>query len=334
VAGPRKRLEDTYVALQKSDIPAAQSAFEAYNGEWNGVEVYVNVRSRALYGEIETHYEADIAKALEAPNPDPAQILPLLTGMVTQYDEAIKLSDSGPALSPLFEDVATIRIVRAPLRTVSPALKAGSLAKAQAGFAAFKSRWPEVQPLFQARSPEAAQETVTALAQADAAMSAATVNPATAGPQVDALSERFNYGLNLVNTAARNADLTRTTFSDQDLQTAAVLGATAQELKDSLTAWESGDYVGSSDRAVRAAGPRLERVTSTLQAKGGADAPLQKALEAYRTVAAQPGDAAAVRAANKAAIEAVAVAQQAVVGQFWTDSAFKDAYQRAMSATG
>src|SRR5438477_11185518 len=120
VAGPRRRLEETFTALQQGDIAAARAAFEAYNGDWNGVEVYVNYRSRALYGEIETHYEADIAEALGKANPDTTQIIPMLQTMVSKYDEAIRLSDSGPALSPLFDDVALIRTVRAPLRHVSP----------------------------------------------------------------------------------------------------------------------------------------------------------------------------------------------------------------------
>jgi hypothetical protein len=77
----------------------------------------------------------------------------------------------------------------------------------------------------------------------------------------------------------------------------------------------------------------MERVTATLQAKSGADAPLQKALDTYKGLAGQAGDAAAVRAANKAAIEAVAIAQQVVGGQFWLDPKFKDAYQQAMNAS-
>jgi hypothetical protein len=290
----------------------------------------VNFRSRALYGEIETHYEADVTDALNAQNPDPARIIPLLQGMVGQYDEAIMLSDAGPALSPLFDDVATVRIVRAPLRTVSPALKAGDIAKGKTGFAAFKSRWGEAQPLFEVRSAEAAQETAAALAQADVAMSPTTADAAAAGRSVDALTERYNYGVNLINIAARNADVGKTAFTDEDLQVAASLGGLTQELKASLASWESGDYAIAGNRAASASGARFARVSSVLQAKGGADAPLQKALETYRDLAGQPGESDAVRAANKTAIEAVLTAQQAVVGQFWTEPGFKDAYQRAL----
>jgi hypothetical protein len=162
-------------------------------------------------------------------------------------------------------------------------------------------------------------------------MAPATVDAAAAGRLVDALTERFNYGLSLVNVAARNADTSKAAFTDDDLQLAAALGGISQVLKTSFSAWESSDYSIAGDRAAGAAGPRFGRVSTALQAKGGADGPLQKALETYRDVAGQPGDADAVRAANKAAVEAVAVAQQAVVGQFWTEPAFKAAYQRAVA---
>ncbi|MCX6023371.1 MAG: hypothetical protein NTZ05_16910 [Chloroflexi bacterium] len=332
VTGPRKRLEETIAALQKGDIASAKTAFETYNADWNGVEVYVNFRSRALYGEIETHYEVDIAKALEAAKPDPAAIIPQLREMIGQYDQAIKLSDTGPAISPIFEDVAVVRIVRAPLRTVSPALKAGNVEKAKVGFAAFKAHWSEAVPYFKARSSEAYQETDAALTKADTAMSVAVVNAAEAGPLVDALMERFNYGVNLVNAAARNADTSKTAFADQDVKSAAAIGGIQRQLKASLTAWEKGDFTAAGDAARNAAGPRFDSVSALLQAKTGADAPLKKALDAYVALAGQAGDAAKVRAANKTAIEAAAIAQQAAEGQFWTDAKFQEAYQKAVSA--
>ncbi|HEX8969719.1 MAG TPA: FTR1 family protein, partial [Chloroflexota bacterium] len=77
VAGPRRRLEDLATALQRQDVGSARAALDAYDAEWNGIEVYVNVRSRALYGEIESHYQADITSALQQPQPDTARILPL-----------------------------------------------------------------------------------------------------------------------------------------------------------------------------------------------------------------------------------------------------------------
>ena len=194
VAAPRQRLEELAGALQHNDIGAARSAIRAYDADWNGIEVYVNVRSRALYGEIESHYEADITSALDQPTPDVAQILPLVQAMVGKYDEAIRLSDTGAPLSPLFDDLATVRTARAPLREVGPALKSGDTELAAARFAEFKSRWPAAQPLIAGRSPEVANNIATALEAADGGLNGSTV---------DALLTRYNEGINLINAAAR-----------------------------------------------------------------------------------------------------------------------------------
>ena len=71
---------------------------------------------------------------------------------------------------------------------------------------------------------------------------------------------------------------------------------------------------------------------ATLQARAGADAPLQKALDAYVAAANQGIDGGQVHAANKAAIEAVAIGQQVLAGQFWTDSTFQTAYKTALAS--
>jgi hypothetical protein len=332
VAGPRRRLEETMNALQAGDIAAARTAFDAYDSEWNGIEVYVNFRSRALYGEIESHYEADITDALGVPQPDPAKIVPLLREMIAQYDQAIQLSDTGPALSPLFDDLAAVRTVRAPLRTVTPALKAGNNSAAASAFSTFKSRWPEARALIRARSADAERETDAALAAADEAFSAANVNAADAGARVEKLLDRYNFGVNLLNAAARNADLTRTSFSEDDVRSAAMLGALQDDLRKSLSRWDGGDRAAAADAARAAGEQRLAPMLATLQARAGADAPLQKALDAYVAAANQGTDGGQVHAANKAAIEAVAIGQQVLAGQFWTDTTFQTAYKTALAS--
>jgi high-affinity iron transporter len=203
VAAPRRRLEDLAAALQRNDLAGAQAALDAYDSEWNGIEVYVNFRSRDLYGEIETHYQSDIAAALQSPDPQAKQILPMVQAMVAQYDEAIKLSDSGPPLSPLFDDLATVRIARAPLREVGPALQAGETTRAAQRFAEFKRRWPSAEPLL---STDAVQGITQALEAADAPMTADSIDPVVAGPAVDSLLARYNSAVNVLNTAARNAN--------------------------------------------------------------------------------------------------------------------------------
>jgi high-affinity iron transporter len=202
VAGPRARLEQAAVAVNNDDVPAARAAMEAYDADWNGIEVYVNFRSRDLYGELESHYQADINAALNAPNPDPGQVLPMVQAMVGKYDEAIRLSDTGAPLSPMFDDLAALRTARAPLRSVGPALKAGETDKANAAFADFKARWASAQPVLEKYSPESLAQTSAALDQASAAMQ----SPGSeAAPAIDALLSSYNAGVNVVNNAARAA---------------------------------------------------------------------------------------------------------------------------------
>jgi high-affinity iron transporter len=202
VAGPRYDLEVAASALASNNVPAARAAMEAYDAHWNGIEVYVNFRSRDLYGELESHWQADINKALADPAVSPSQVLPMLQSMIGKYDEAIRFSDTGAPLSPLFDDLATLRTVRAPLRTVSPALKAGDMAKASAAYAEFKARYPLATPLIDARAADTLPQINDALAQADTAMRAPTAESAA---RVDALTSAYNAAVNSVNTAARDA---------------------------------------------------------------------------------------------------------------------------------
>jgi hypothetical protein len=60
-----------------------------------------------------------------------------------------------PSLNSLFDDIARLRIVRAYLREVIPALKAGNLAKAQKSFEAFDDAWFEIEDFFRSRSLDA-----------------------------------------------------------------------------------------------------------------------------------------------------------------------------------
>ncbi len=48
------------------------------------------------------------------------------------------------------------------------------------------------------------------------------------------------------------------------------------------------------------------------------DAALKTALDGYAAVASAPGDAAKAASTNKAAVEAVGIAEQVLADQFWT----------------
>ena len=154
VKAVRPTLVDTVAALQKRDIAAAKVAFAAYDSLWNGIEVYINTRSKDMYGALEQVLQARIEKALNAPNPDASALLADAQAMLVKYDEAIDMVAKAAPLNPLYDDVARLRIVRAHLREVVPALKAGNFDKARKSFAAFDNTWDSIEDMIKARSAD------------------------------------------------------------------------------------------------------------------------------------------------------------------------------------
>ncbi len=150
----RPPLADTVAALEQRNVAAARAAFDAYDSAWNGIEVYINTRSKELYDVIEHTYQAKIAKALEAAEPDTAATLADAKTMLAKFDEAIGLVSAAQPLNPLYDDVARLRIVRAHLREVVPALKAGNVAKARKSYEAFDENWDSIEDLIKARSSD------------------------------------------------------------------------------------------------------------------------------------------------------------------------------------
>jgi tetratricopeptide (TPR) repeat protein len=151
----RPTLVNTVAALKKGDAKGATAAFEAYDSGWNGIEVYINVRSKDMYNELERNLQAKIAKALEEPSPNASAILPDAETLLKKYDEAIAMVEKASPLNPLYDDVARLRIVRAHLREVNPAVKAGDFAKARNSFKAFDDKWDSIEDLVKARSRDA-----------------------------------------------------------------------------------------------------------------------------------------------------------------------------------
>jgi hypothetical protein len=72
----RPTLVNTVSALQQRDIAKAKEAFESYDSAWNGIEVYINVRSRDLYRTLEQDFQKKIRDGLNKPNPDATALLP------------------------------------------------------------------------------------------------------------------------------------------------------------------------------------------------------------------------------------------------------------------
>jgi hypothetical protein len=75
--------------------------------------------------------------------------------MLAKFDEAIAMVEKGAPLNPPYDDVARLRIERAHLREVNPALKAGDLARARKSFNEFEEQWDAVEDLVKIRSREA-----------------------------------------------------------------------------------------------------------------------------------------------------------------------------------
>jgi hypothetical protein len=120
----RPALVDTITALQQRDVARARAAFEAYDSGWNGIEVYVNTRSKDMYRLLELEFQPRITKALDKPNPDISEVLMDVQAMLAKLDETVNVFTNAAPLNPLYDDVARLRIVRAHLREVTSALKA------------------------------------------------------------------------------------------------------------------------------------------------------------------------------------------------------------------
>jgi tetratricopeptide (TPR) repeat protein len=150
----RPTLVATIAALQQRDAAKAKAAFGDYDSAWNGIEVYINTRSKAMYDVLEHEYQARIEKALAGPNPDTAAVLADAQAMLAKYDEAIDMVAKAPPLNPLYDDVARLRTVRAHLREVPPALKAGNFETARKSFTAFDDAWDSIEDLIKARSAD------------------------------------------------------------------------------------------------------------------------------------------------------------------------------------
>ena len=150
----RPTLVNTIAALQAGDVARAKAAFEAYDSAWNGIEVYVNVRSKAMYEVLEHDFQARISKGLDSPNPNVASLLADVQAMLVKFDETVAMIAPMPPLNSLYDEIARLRIVRAHLREVTPALKAGDFAKARKSFQNFDDNWDSIEDLIKARNAD------------------------------------------------------------------------------------------------------------------------------------------------------------------------------------
>ncbi len=150
----RPILVKTIADLDKKDAAAAKAAMADYDSAWNGVEVYVSTRSMDMYNDIEHNWQTKVTDALGKPNVDTAAVLADAKSMLAAYDAMLAMVEKAMPLNRLYDDVARLRIERAHLREVNPALKAGDMAKARKSFAAFDDNWDNIEDLVKERSRE------------------------------------------------------------------------------------------------------------------------------------------------------------------------------------
>jgi hypothetical protein len=199
----RPTLVDTVNALQQRDVARARAAFEAYDSAWNGIEVYINVRSRDAYGVLEHGFQARINKGLEASAPDTAALLTEAQGMLAKFDETVAMVEKATPLNPLYDDVARLRIVRAHLREVPPALKAGNAEKARKSFTAFDDNWDSIEDLIKAKSAESYVAIEKAMIEIEQALMSDPPDAAKVNALVNDIMTRYNAALAEVVKDAR-----------------------------------------------------------------------------------------------------------------------------------
>jgi hypothetical protein len=151
----RPSLVATIAALRQSDISRARAAFDSYDSGWNGIEVYVNVRNKDVYRVLELEFQPKIIKALQAPSPNIPAVLADAEAMLARFDDAVSAFEKAAPLDPIYDEVARLRIVRAHLREVAPALKARDVAKARTSFEASEDAWFNVEDFVRERSLDA-----------------------------------------------------------------------------------------------------------------------------------------------------------------------------------
>jgi hypothetical protein len=314
-------------AIARRNVAESVQAGEDYEAAWQAVEVYINHRSLPLYTDIEIDTQFVIDDGLKQPQPDWPRLLGLVERLGRQFTVAIGFVSAQPPLSPLFDDLVPLRGVRAQLLIANEALGAGNVTKARTFFNKFNTGFPGVENLIRLRSAAAADETKAALAATAARFADSNATAADLTPLVATLLNRVGYGLNLLNAAARATDLHKTTFTDADRTALTQLNDVALGLKRSLPKFPL-DKPGAAAGGATGPGSDFAKVQPALESKArvvNTAATLRSALAAYATlVLTNPAPSAAqVAAANKTALEAVALAQQTFVGQFWTNPALQ-----------
>jgi septation ring formation regulator EzrA len=201
----RPTLVRTVDTLQKNNPKAAKEAFGDYDSAWNGIEVYINTRSPEMYNALEREMQAKLTALLNESSPNVPDALALAKAMLAKFDEAIALVEKAPPLGPLYDDVARLRTVRAHLREVNPALKAGDLAKARKSFGAFDDKWDSIEDLVKDRDARAYNTIEDGMTSIGLALKAATPDTTKVSTLVSGVMDEYNKIVAEVTKEARAA---------------------------------------------------------------------------------------------------------------------------------
>jgi hypothetical protein len=145
-------------------------------------------------------------------------------------------------------------------------------------------------------------------------------------PLAAAVNTKFGVELSLLNAAARNAVLTKKKATAADLAQLKTLNQVRIALAKTAELRRATDP-SAADAIAVATGPAFAAIQPILAPKNAADVPLAPALKSLATTTGGT-DLPAFETALTAANNAVLVAQQVLVGQFWTDANV----QRAVAA--
>jgi tetratricopeptide (TPR) repeat protein len=203
IKGVRPTLVRTVDALQKNNPKAARDAYSDYDTAWNGIEVYINTRSPEMYNALEREMQAKLTAGLNEATPNVPDLLPLAKAMLAKYDEAIAMVEKAQPLNPLYDDVARLRIVRAHLREVNPAIKAGDLAKARKSYAEFDEKWDSIEDLVKERDIRAYNTIEEGMTNVGLALKPAMPDVAKVQTLVSGVMDEYNKIVQQVTREAR-----------------------------------------------------------------------------------------------------------------------------------
>ena len=203
VKAVRPTLVKTVDALQKNNPKAAKDAFAEYDSAWNGIEVYINTRSMEMYNALEREMQTKLTTGLAEATPNVPDMLALAKAMLAKYDEAISMVEKGQPLSPLYDDVARLRIVRAHLREVNPALKAGDVTKARKSYAQFDEKWDSIEDLVKERDVTAYDTIEEGMTRIEQALKAAMPDVARVQTLVSRVMDEYNKIVQQITREAR-----------------------------------------------------------------------------------------------------------------------------------